>query len=92
VFGAIAFAALLYSARFRDDHFLLPAGAAIFIAAFTTLAVSLLPFSLTIQQTAAPESALRFLFRGAGLFIFPLTIAYTKAAYFVFRGGVRDGA
>jgi cytochrome d ubiquinol oxidase subunit II len=58
-----------------------------------TLAASfppyILPFSLTIQEAAAPLSSLEFLFWGAGLFVPSLTLAYTIAVYFIFRGKIR---
>ncbi|PIK73413.1 quinol oxidase subunit 2, partial [Methylobacterium frigidaeris] len=52
----------------------------------------MVPFSITIAEAAAPESSLRFLFWGAGLFVFPLTLAYTAAVYFIFRGKVAGEA
>ena len=65
----------------------------IFLSAFATLAVSFLlymvPFTVTIAEAAAPESSLRFLFWGAGLFVLPLTLAYTGVVYFIFRGRVQ---
>lgn len=92
VLGALAAVGLAYAAMARSDRILLPLAAVIFAAAFATLAVSFLPymvpFSITIEQAAAPESSLEFLFWGAGLFVLPITIAYTAAVYFVFRGKV----
>jgi cytochrome d ubiquinol oxidase subunit II len=88
--GLAAFGVLIISVRRRNDRYLFPAGAVIFLTAFTTLAASflpyILPFTLTIQQAAAPQSSLEFLFWGAGVFVLPLTLAYTVAVYFVFRG------
>jgi cytochrome d ubiquinol oxidase subunit II len=49
--------------------------ALIFAAAFGTLAVSfwpyMIPFSITIEEAAAPHSTLAFMFWGADLFVFP---------------------
>ncbi|MEW6254659.1 MAG: cytochrome d ubiquinol oxidase subunit II [Pseudomonadota bacterium] len=88
--GLIAFAGLAACVRRRDARFLFLCGAMIFIAAFATLAGSflpyILPFSLTLWEAAAPLSSLRFLFWGAGVFVLPLTLAYTLIVYFIFRG------
>jgi cytochrome d ubiquinol oxidase subunit II len=46
------------------------------------------PFSITVQQAAAPHSTLSFLFWGAGLVVFPLMLLYTVMSYSVFRGKV----
>ncbi|MFE1598979.1 cytochrome d ubiquinol oxidase subunit II [Methylobacterium sp. ID0610] len=94
--GLLAFAVMALGLRRGDERLLFPAGAAIFAAAFATLAVSFLPyivpFTVTIAAAAAPETSLRFLFWGAGVFVLPLTLAYTGAVYFIFRGKVRaDG-
>lgn len=92
--GLVAFAVMVRSVRRRDDRFLFVSGAAIFVAAFATLAGSflpyMLPFSLTIQQAASPASSLQFLFWGAGLFALPLTLAYTGFVYFTFRGKTKN--
>ncbi len=67
--------------------------AIIFVSAFGTLAISfwpyMIPFSITVDQAAAPHSSLAFMFWGAGLFVFPLTLLYTAVNYAVFRGKVR---
>ena len=67
--------------------------AVIFVAAFGTLAISfwpyMIPFSLTIEEAAAPPSSLAFMFWG-GLFVFPLMLLYTAISLSVFRGKV-DG-
>ena len=48
----------------------------------------MIPFSLTIQEAAAPHSSLAFMFWGEGLFVFPLMLIYTVISYRVFRGKV----
>ena len=81
---------MVQAIRARQDWLPFLAGAAIFAAAFGTLAASFLPymvpFSLTIAQAAAPESNLRFLFWGAGIIVLPMTLIYTCVVYFVFKG------
>jgi len=66
----------------------------IFLAAFGTLAASFLPymvpFTITIEQAAAPQSSLEFMFWGAGLIVMPMTLIYTAVVYFIFRGRVSD--
>ncbi|MQT15037.1 cytochrome d ubiquinol oxidase subunit II [Segnochrobactrum spirostomi] len=94
--GAIAFTGLAVSIWRRSDRFLFLGAAVIFIAAFAALAGSflpyMLPFSLTIWEAASPPASLDFLFWGAGLFVLPLTLAYTLIVYFIFRGKiVEDG-
>jgi hypothetical protein len=63
-------------------------------AAFGTLAISfwpyIIPFVLTIEEAAAPQSSLAFMFWGEGLFVFPLMLLYTAISYGVFRGKVRS--
>ena len=65
----------------------------IFAAAFGTLAISfwpyMIPFTITIEDAAAPHSSLAFMFWGEGLFVFPLMLVYTAVSYSVFRGKVR---
>ena len=50
-------------------------------AAFGTLALSfwpyMIPFSITIEDAAAPHSSQAFMFWGAGLFVFPLMLLFT---------------
>ncbi|QTL04378.1 cytochrome d ubiquinol oxidase subunit II [Aquabacter sp. L1I39] len=92
--GMFAFAGLVLAVRRRRERFLFLAGAVIFLAAFATLAGSflpyMLPFSLTLWQAASPHASLSFLFWGAGVFVLPLTLAYTLVVYFVFRGKTRE--
>ena len=92
--GLAAGAGLAWGWKQRHDHWLFPCGAVIFAAAFGTLAASFLPymvpFAITIDQAAAPHSSLTFMFWGAGVIVLPLTLAYTAAVYFVFRGRVTD--
>jgi cytochrome bd ubiquinol oxidase subunit II len=77
--------------RRRDDVPFLMVGL-IFLTAFGTLAISfwpyMIPFSITIEDAAAPPSSLAFMFWGAGLFVFPLMLIYTAVSLSVFRGKV----
>ena len=92
--GVAAALAAAWARRGRRDHWLFPCGAAIFASAFGTLAASFLPymvpFSITVEQAAAPPASLEFMFWGAGVIVLPLTLAYTVAVYWIFRGRVRD--
>jgi cytochrome bd ubiquinol oxidase subunit II len=67
----------------------------IFFSAFATLAVSfwpyMIPFAITIDQAAAPETSLSFMFWGSGLIVLPLTLGYTGTVYRIFRGKAVDG-
>jgi cytochrome d ubiquinol oxidase subunit II len=66
--------------------------AALFAAAMRTLSVSfypqMIPFAITTTQAATPPSTLSFFFRGAGVFILPLTLIYTLVIYIFFKGKV----
>jgi cytochrome d ubiquinol oxidase subunit II len=70
--------------------------AVIFAAAFCTLAISfwpyMIPFSITIEQAAAPHASLAFMFWGEGLFVFPLMLIYTVVSLTVFRGEAASSA
>jgi cytochrome bd ubiquinol oxidase subunit II len=88
--GVIAGIALAWSVHWRRDRepFYLVAGT--FAAAFGTFAVSfwpyMIPFSITVDEAAAPRSSLAFMFWGEGLFVLPLMLLYTATSYGVFRG------
>ena len=92
--GLAAGAGIGWGWRTGRDKLLFPCGAVIFASAFGTLAASFLPFmvpfSITVTQAAAPHSSLAFMFWGAGIIVLPLTLAYTAAVYFIFRGRVTD--
>jgi cytochrome d ubiquinol oxidase subunit II len=91
--GAIATIALARHVLRREDGAPFYMVALIFAAAFGTLAISfwpyMIPFSITIEEAAAPHSSLAFMFWGAGLFVFPLMLIYTAISYSVFRGKVK---
>jgi cytochrome d ubiquinol oxidase subunit II len=94
--GALAAVVLAASVRFRRDGPPFYMAALIFAAAFGTLAISfwpyMIPFSITIEEAAAPHSSLAFMFWGEGLFVFPLMLLYTVISYTVFRGKVKPTA
>ena len=94
VVGLAAGAVMAWAWRARRDDAVFPCGAAIFGSAFGTLAASFLPFmvpfTVTVEQAAAPASSLAFMFWGAGVVVLPLTLAYTVAVYWIFRGKVAD--
>jgi cytochrome d ubiquinol oxidase subunit II len=92
VAGAFAAIALAASIHGRQDALPFPMVLLIFVAAFCTLAISfwpyMIPFSITIDEGAAPDSSLAFMFWGEGLFVFPLMLLYTVINLTVFRGKV----
>jgi cytochrome bd ubiquinol oxidase subunit II len=94
--GVIAALVAAASVRHRWDGVPYYMVALIFAAAFGTLAISfwpyMIPFSITIEEAAAPHSSLAFMFWGEGLFVFPLMLIYTVISYTVFRGKVRPTA
>jgi cytochrome bd ubiquinol oxidase subunit II len=94
--GIIAAILLAASLQRRSDQAPFRIVAVVFAAAFGTLALSfwpyMIPFSITIEDAAAPHSSLAFMFWGAGLFVFPLMLLYTATNYSVFRGRIRPEA
>jgi cytochrome bd ubiquinol oxidase subunit II len=91
--GALASLVLAHNVIYRRDGTAFYTVVLIFSAAFGTLAISfwpyMIPFSITIDNAAAPHSSLAFMFWGAGLFVFPLMLVYTLISYFVFHGKVK---
>ena len=59
---------------------------------FLTLAASfwpyMIPYTVTVQDAAAPPQSLKFLFWGGGLVVFPVVLIYTGAVFWIFRGKV----
>jgi cytochrome d ubiquinol oxidase subunit II len=92
--GAAAAGGLAYSVRYRRDRVPFRMVALTFAAAFGTLAISfwpyMIPFSITIDEAAAPHASLAFMFWGEGLFVFPLMLIYAAVNYAVFRGKIRS--
>jgi cytochrome d ubiquinol oxidase subunit II len=92
--GAVAALVAASSFRHHQDSVPFYMGALIFAAAFGTLAISfwpyMIPFSITIDDAAAPHSSLAFMFWGEGVFVFPLMLLYTAISYTVFRGKLKS--
>jgi cytochrome bd ubiquinol oxidase subunit II len=90
--GLAAIGAIAIGLRRGNDTLPFEAIVALFVSAYAMFAVSfwpcLIPFSVTMQQAAAPASSLKFMFWGAGLFVFPLMLVYTYLSYRVFNGKV----
>ena len=90
--GAIAALTMAAGVLRRQDQVPFPMVVVIFAAAFGTFAISfwpyMIPFSISIEEAAAPHSSLAFMFWGAGLFVFPLMLVYTAISLSVFRGKV----
>jgi cytochrome d ubiquinol oxidase subunit II len=90
--GIVAAIVLAASVRQRRDGPPYYMVVLIFATAFGTLAISfwpyMIPFSITINDAAAPRSSLAFMFWGEGLFVFPLMLVYTAVSYSVFRGKI----
>jgi cytochrome d ubiquinol oxidase subunit II len=88
-------AAIMLALSIHNDHWPFYMVAVIFVAAFGTLALSfwpyMIPFVITVDEAAAPQSSLMFMFWG-GVLIFPLILVYTLISYSVFRGKVRTTA
>ncbi len=89
--GAVAAIVLALSILNHNDHWPFYMVALIFVSAFGTLALSfwpyLIPFIITVDEAAAPQSSLMFMFWG-GVVVFPLMLLYTLLSYSVFRGKV----
>ena len=94
--GAVAATVLAFSILRHNDHWPFYMVALIFMSAFGTLALSfwpyMIPFVITVNEAAAPQSSLVFMFWGCGLIVFPLMLIYTFVSYRVFRGKVSGAA
>jgi cytochrome bd ubiquinol oxidase subunit II len=92
--AAAAAIVLAVSVRRRRDGPPFYMGVLVFAAAFGTFAITfwpyIIPFSITVDQAAAPHTSLAFMFWGEGLFILPLMLLYTAISYRVFRGKVHS--
>jgi cytochrome d ubiquinol oxidase subunit II len=90
--GLLAVFAIVAGVRRRRDSLPFTGATVIFLAAFATLVASFLPymvpFSLTINESAAPASSLSFIFWGAGIVVLPLILIYTITVYTIFKGKV----
>ena len=94
VIGALALAGIAAGVGRQRDGLPFAMTALFFLASFLTLGVMfwpyMIPYSLTVAGTAAPDASLRFLFYG-GVVVLPVIVAYTVGVYWVFRGKVDRG-
>jgi cytochrome d ubiquinol oxidase subunit II len=94
--GAVAMVGLWLGVRWRRDSIPFSMAMLVVACAFATLGASfwpyMIPYSVTVQQGAAPPQSLEFLFWGAGIVIFPVVLVYTALVYWIFRGKVSKGA
>lgn len=94
IIGALAAAGVWWGARVERDHMPFLMTVVIFLCAFGTMAVSfwpyMIPYTITIEQAAAPTSSLAFLFWGAGLIVMPIILIYTATVYWIFRGKIHE--
>lgn len=90
--GLAAIWGVFVSVPLRRQNWPFVATVLFFLAAFLTLAVLfwpyMIPYAITIGNAAAPDSSLRFMFWGAGLFVLPVVAIYTGVVYWLFRGKV----
>ena len=93
IIGVLAAIVLALNVRRRCDSAPFWTVTAAFAAAFGTFAITfwpyMIPFSIAVNQAAAPHSTLAFMFWGEGLFVLPLMLVYTAISYRVFRGKVQ---
>jgi cytochrome d ubiquinol oxidase subunit II len=94
VIGALALAGIAAGVGRQRDGLPFAMTALFFLASFVTLGVMfwpyMIPYSLTVAGTAAPEVSLQFLFYG-GIVVLPVIAAYTIGVYWVFRGKAHGG-
>jgi cytochrome bd ubiquinol oxidase subunit II len=94
--GLLAVISIVAGVRRRRDSWPLAGVTVIFLSAFATLVASFLPYivpySLTISESAAPTSSLSFIFWGAGIVVLPLMLIYTIVVYSVFKGKFSSSA
>ena len=83
----------LFSIKRRDEHLPFLCAVAFFAYAFIGYLISIypyiVPYSLTIWQTAAPTGSLNFMMIGAVIML-PVLLVYTGYAYHIFRGKVQN--
>jgi cytochrome bd ubiquinol oxidase subunit II len=94
--GAVGVGIIWRGLRAQRDTYAFRGCLILFLAAFGTLAICLwpymLPFSVTIEQAAAPPASLHFMFWGAGILVLPLTLLYTTFVYRTFGGKIDVGS
>jgi cytochrome d ubiquinol oxidase subunit II len=94
ILGAMALIGVLAGASARRDGWPFALTALFFLMAFLTLAAMfwpyMIPYSITVENAAAPAQSLEFMFY-AGLVVLPVIMIYTGVVYWVFRGKMRRG-
>jgi cytochrome bd ubiquinol oxidase subunit II len=90
--GVLAIVALAVGVRRRRDGVPFAMAVLVFTFAFLTLGASfwpyMIPYTVTVQEAAAPPQSLEFLFWVGGLVVFPAVLVYTGVVYWIFRGKV----
>jgi cytochrome bd ubiquinol oxidase subunit II len=90
--GVVAIIGLLIGVLRRRDGVPFAAAILLVASAFLRLGVSfwpyMIPYTVTVQQAAAPVQSLEFMFWGAGVVVFPVVLFYTCIVYWIFRGKV----
>jgi cytochrome bd ubiquinol oxidase subunit II len=93
--GLLAMYGVFVAARRRRDAWPFVFTAVFFVAALLSLSVMfwpyMIPYTITVGSSAAPEQSLSFLFWGAGVFVLPVIAVYTAVVYWLFRGKLRRG-
>jgi cytochrome d ubiquinol oxidase subunit II len=90
--SVVAIIGLLVGVRSRRDGVPFAMAILLVASAFLRLGASfwpyMIPYSVTVQQAAAPVQSLEFMFWGAGVVVFPVVLIYTCIVYWIFRGKV----
>jgi cytochrome d ubiquinol oxidase subunit II len=90
--GGMGMVGIWLGTRWRRDGVPFTMAMLVVTCAFAMLGASfwpyMIPYSVTVQQAAAPPQSLEFLFWGAGVVVFPIVVIYTGLVYWLFRGKV----
>ena len=90
--AAAAMVGLVHGIRQRRDGQPFAMAVLSVVFSFLTLVASfwpyMIPYTVTVEDAAAPPQSLEFFFWGGGLVIFPIVLIYTAAVFWIFRGKV----
>jgi len=90
--AALAMVGLVHGIRQRRDGQPFAMAVLSVVFSFLTLVASfwpyMIPYTVTVEDAAAPPQSLEFFFWGGGLVIFPIVLIYTAAVFWIFRGKV----
>ena len=90
--AALAVVGLAHGIRQRRDAQPFAMATLAVAFSFLTLAASfwpyMIPYTVTVEDAAAPPQSLEFFFWGGGLVVFPIVLIYTAAVFWIFRGKV----